>query len=294
MKRFIPLLFVVLWATGFIGARAGMPYAEPGTFLLLRFIIAFALLACIALALKAPWPRGRALLGALVVGMLVHGVYLGGVFWAIDRGMPAGIAAVVVGLQPLLTAVIAGVYLGEVVTARHRTGIVLGLLGVMLVLLPGIMADDTVASSLSVATVVVVAVATLAVTTGTVLQKRLGLGVDLRSGTALQYLGAAIPVALLATTEAREITWNGQLVFALVWLVFVLSLGAVFLLMWLIREGSVSQVAALFYLVPAVTSLIAWALFDETLGVVQLLGMALTAVAVWLATSSREPGKNQA
>ncbi len=271
-----------------------MPYAEPGTFLLLRFIFAFVLLACIALAFKAPWPRGRMLLGALVVGMLVHGVYLGGVFWAIDRGMPAGIAAVVVGLQPLITAIIAGVYLGEVVTARHRIGIVLGLLGVILVLLPGILADDTMASSLSVATVVVVTVATLAVTTGTVLQKRLGLGVDLRSGTAVQYLGGAIPVVLLATTETREITWNGQLVFALIWLVLVLSLGAVFLLMWLIREGSVSQVAALFYLVPAVTSLIAWALFDETLGVVQLLGMALAAVAVWLATSSGQLVKNQA
>lgn len=284
--RFAPLLFVALWSTGFIGARAGMPHAEPGTFLSVRFALACLLMATIAGLAGAQWPRKNALLGALVVGALVHGVYLGGVFWAIDRGMPAGVAAFVVGLQPLLTALIARVWLDEPISQRHQIGIGLGLVGVALVLAPGLVTGSTQTSGITAPNLAAAGVAAIAVTVGTVLQKRLGAGTDLRSGTAVQYLGALIPVLLLSSTEARVMTWNGELLFALAWLVVVLSLGAVFLLMWLIREGSVSQVASLFYLVPSVTSLIAWALFGETLSALQLLGMALTAAAVWLATSS--------
>ncbi len=284
LESAIPLLFVVLWATGFIGARAGMPHAEPGTFLSLRFAIAFVLLAGIALLARAPWPRGRQLLSAVGVGVLVHGIYLAGVFWAIDNGMPAGVAAIVVGLQPLLTALLATTWLNEAITRRHQLGLGLGLLGVALVLLPGLTDTAGQAATVTVSTIVAVVVATLSVTAGTVLQKRVGVGVDLRAGTALQYLGALIPVTLLMATETREIDWNAELYFALVWLVLVLSLGAVFLLMWLIRQGSVSQVATLFYLVPAVTTLLAWLLFDETLGAVQLIGMATAAIAVWLAS----------
>lgn len=260
-----------------------MPYAEPGTFLTLRFALACVLMALMAQLAGARWPTGKTMLGAMLVGALVHGVYLGGVFWAIDRGMPAGIAAFIVGLQPLLTAIIARVWLQEHITRTHQFGIGIGLVGVALVLLPGLGQSAT---SFSITTLLAAGLAALAVTTGTVLQKRLGAGLDLRAGTACQYLGALIPVALLASTETRQVIWHPELLFAFFWLVLVLSLGAVFLLMWLIREGSVSQVASLFYLVPSVTSVIAWALFDETLSGLQLVGMALTAVAVWLATST--------
>ena len=274
-------MFVLLWATGFVGARAGMPHAEPGTFLAIRFVIAFVLLAAIAVAFGAVWPRGRAAGSALAVGVLVHGVYLGGVFWAVRNGMPAGVAAVVVGLQPLFTALLAGWWLEEPITQRHRIGLGLGLAGVVLVLAPKL---DVTGSGITTATIAATVAGCLAVTVGTVLQKATGAASDLRAGTALQYLGALVPVSILMAFETREVAWTGELVFALAWLVLVLSLAAVFLLMWLIREGSVAKVSALFFLVPAVAAVMAWALFGETLGGWQILGMGLSAVAVWLAT----------
>lgn len=280
VTRLAAPLFVLLWATGFIGARAGMPHAEPGTFLAMRFAIAFALLGSIAVIARAGWPRGHEAGRVLMVGVLVHGVYLGGVFWAIRHGMPAGVAAVVVGLQPLLTALLAHWWLGEPITCRHRVGLVLGLAGVVLVLAPKL---DITGSGITPATIVVAFIATASITVGTVLQKSIGAAGDLRSATALQYLGAMLPVGLLMLFETRRIDWTGELVFALAWLVLVLSLAAVFLLMWLIRQGSVAEVSTLFFLVPSVAALIAWQLFDETLGPVQLAGMSLTAVAVWLA-----------
>ena len=284
MTRLAPPLFVLLWASGFVGARAGMPHAEPGTFLAMRFAIAFALLGAIAVLLRAPWPTGRDAAGTVVVGALVHGLYLGGVFWAVREGMPAGVVAVVVGLQPLLTALLAGWWLGEPVGVRHRVGLALGLLGVTLVLAPKL---DVAGSGIGPATIAAALLATAAITVGTVLQKRLGATVDLRAGTALQYLGALLPVGLLMLSETRQVEWTGQLWFALAWLVLVLSLAAVFLLMWLIRHGSVARVSMLFFLVPGVAALMAWALFGETLGPWQLLGMALSAVAVWLASAAR-------
>ena len=259
-----------------------MPFAEPGTFLSIRFAIAFALMAVIAVALGAEWPRRRAAASALAVGALVHGVYLGGVFWAVRHGMPAGISAVIVCLQPIVAAWLAAVWLGEPVSHRQRIGLALGLAGVVAVLWPRL---DVTGSGIDAWTIGACALACLSVAAGTVLQKATGAASDLRSGTALQYLGALAPVALLALTETREVEWNGQLVLAMVWLVLVLSLGAVFLLMWLIREGSVASVSALFFLVPGVAALMAWTLFDERLGPWQIVGIALTAIAVRLASS---------
>ena len=284
MSRVAPPLFVLLWATGFVGARAGMPHAEPGTFLALRFVLAFVLMGLIALAMRASWPKGRRAGWSLLVGALVHGVYLGGVFWAVRHGMPAGVAAVIVGLQPLFTAVLAGIWLGEAITARHVAGLLLGLAGVVMVLAPGI---DLASSGITPATIAAAVLACLAVTLGTVLQKSRGSSSDLRAGTALQYAGALVPVGILMMWETREITWNGELVFALAWLVLVLSLGAVFLLMWLIERGSVAQVSTLFFLVPGVAALMTWAIFGETLGPWQISGIALAAIAVWLASGTQ-------
>ena len=258
-----------------------MPFAEPGTFLAIRFALAFVLMAAIALLVGAEWPRRRAALAALGVGALVHGVYLGGVFWAVRQGMPAGVSAVIVGLQPLVAALLAAALLGEALRPRQVTGLALGLAGVVMVLWPKL---DVAGSGIGAATIGACALACVSVSAGTVLQKASGAASDLRSGTALQYLGALVPVAALAAFETNAVVWNGQLVFALAWLVLVLSLAAVFLLMWLIREGSVASVSALFFLVPGVAAVMAWALFGETLGPWQIAGLALSALAVRLAT----------
>ena len=283
MARLAPPLFVLLWATGFVGARAGMPFAEPGTFLSIRFVLAFVLMAAIAMLLGADWPRRGAAANALLVGVLVHGVYLGGVFWAVRHGMPAGISAVIVGLQPIVTALFAATLLGETITRRQRIGLLLGVAGVVMVLWPRL---DVSGSGITPWTIGACALACLSVSAGTVLQKATGGASDLRAGTALQYLGALAPVALLALAETREVEWNGQLVFALAWLVVVLSLGAVFLLMWLIREGSVAKVSSLFFLVPGVAAAMSWVLFGERLGPWQVAGLFVSAAAVWLATAS--------
>ena len=263
-----------------------MPHVEPGTFLALRFVLAFALLAAIAATVGAKWPDRRGATVAVIVGALVHGLHLGGVFWAVKRGMPTGVAAVIVGMQPLFTALLAAVWLRETITARHQAGLALGILGVVLVLWPKL---DVSGSGITFATIVATVMACLAVTLGTVLQKTFAGATDLRTGMALQYVGALIPVSLLMLTETREIAWNGEVIFALVWLTFVLSIGAILLLMWLIREGSVARVSSLFFLVPAVAALMAWALFGETLGPVQVAGMALSGLAVWLASTGPRP-----
>ena len=261
--RLAPAIFVCLWATGFVGARLSMPYAEPGSFLALRFGLAFAILAILALIVGASWPKRNDAIHAMIAGSLIHGIYLGGVFWAVNRGMPGGISAVLVGLQPLLAAFMAYGWIGEKITTRHLIGLPIGLLGVVLVLWPGL---DLTSSGINAPTIVACVLAVLSISLGTVYQKRYLTGVDLRTGTALQYVGAFVPVFLLAFLfENFQITWNTSTLFALGWLLFVLSIAAVFLLMWLIREGSVAKVSSLFFLVPAVAAAMTWFLFGETL-----------------------------
>lgn len=276
----MPALFVVLWSTGFIGAKLGLPYAEPFTFLSLRFALVIVLLTAVALATGAPWPRSPRLVGNLAIsGILVHGVYLGGVFAAIAHGVPSGLTALIVGLQPVLTAVVAGRLLGESVTPRQWLGFALGLIGVALVLGTrlGAVAEvrfDWHGGAFAVA-------ALFGITAGTLWQKRHCTGMDLRTGSAIQYVAAAgllLPAALVF--ETMRIQWSGEFAFALGWLVLVLSVGAISLLMTLIRAGEAARTAGLFYLVPPVTALMAWALFDETLSPLALAGMAVVAVGV--------------
>ena len=246
--KLAPAIFVCLWATGFIGARLGMPHSEPGTFLAIRFAIAFILLGLIALIFRAPWPGIKSALHAVLVGILIHGIYLGATFWVIHRGMPAGVSAVIMGLQPLLTALLAGWLLNEIITKRHWAGLAIGLFGVVLVLAPKL---DISGSGITGTTIFVSLFGMVALTFGTILQKKSTPNLDLRSSTALQYLGGFMPVFVLSfLTESQVINWNGELIFALVWLIFVLSILAIFLLMWLIREGSVAKVSSLFFLVP--------------------------------------------
>ena len=277
----VPALFVVLWSTGFIGARLGLPHAGPLTFLALRYGLAAGLLVLVALAMRAPWPRRPAEVGHYAVaGLLVHGVYLGGVFVGISLGVEAGVSALIVGLQPLLTGALAGTLLGERVAPRQWAGLGLGLLGVALVLgrKLGQGPGDALGALACVA-------ALLGITAGTLYQKRFCAGMDLRSGSVVQFAAAGLATAPLALLfEDTRIDWAGEFVFALLWLVLVLSLGAVSLLYVLIRRGAAAQVASLFFLVPPCTTLIAWPLFGETLGPVALVGMALTAAGVALAS----------
>lgn len=278
----MPALFVLLWSTGFIGAKYGLPYAEPFTFLSIRFVLIISLLVVLALAARAPWPRQpRQIAHLLVSGTLVHAAYLGGVFAAIHHGLPSAMAALLVGLQPILTALVAGPLFGEEIRVRQWLGLLLGLVGVALVLAArngGLSVDG-----LSWAGIAFALVALVGITAGTLYQKRFGQGMDLRSGSAVQYVGALLvllPVAM--TTETMRVDWSLDFILALLWLVLVLSLGAITLLMMLIRSGEAARVASLFYLVPPVTAGLAWLLFDETLSLIGLAGMALAALGVAL------------
>ncbi|MBL4614739.1 MAG: DMT family transporter [Magnetovibrio sp.] len=277
----MPAMFVLLWSTGFIGAKLGLPYAEPFTFLFLRFVILTIILSLVAVAFRAPWPRSWAELGHLsLVGLLVHGAYLGGVFSAIYAGVPAGIAALIVGLQPLLTGVGAGLFLGENVTRRQWLGLGLGLVGVVLVLGDKLSLDIDNLYGVGYAVI-----ALISITVGTLYQKRHGNTTDLRSGSAIHFAVACVPMAIMAWLfESREVVWSSEFIFALGWLVVVLSLGAMTLLLLLIRRGAAAKVASLFYLTPPVAAVFAWALFDETLGPLAMVGMGIAVIGVALVT----------
>lgn len=275
----MPALFVLLWSTGFIAAKYGLPHAEPFTFLLWRFAIAGLLLLALALALRAPWPGSWLRTGHIAIaGVLMHALYLGGVFSAIHHGVSAGEMALIAGLQPVLTAAMAGLVLGERVSARQWAGFVLGFLGVMLVvysrLAPGGAGGiGYLAAFLALA----------GITSGTIYQKRFCGHMDLRSGAVIQFTACALLMAVLATfTESMVVNWNGEFIFSLAWLVLVLSLGAISLLYLLIRHGEASRVASLFYLVPPVTALMAYALFGERLDAVAFAGMGMTVTGVAL------------
>ncbi len=274
------MLFVLLWSTGFIGAKFGLPDAEPLTFLTVRYIAVLVLMGAIAWLTRAPWPRTPSeWLHIGISGLLVHAVYLGGVFTAISHGLPAGVASLVVGLQPVLTALGAGVLLGERVRPTQWAGLALGFAGV------GLVVAHKVAASVSAvalyAMLLPAVIALMGITAGTLYQKRYCHAFDLRTGSVIQFLPSLAVTALAASQfETMQINWTGNFVFALGWLVLVLSLGAVSLLNMLIRSGSAVNVASLFYLTPPSTALIAWALFGETLTGLALVGMGLTVFGV--------------
>ncbi len=280
----IPAAFVLLWSTGFIGARLGLPYAEPLTFLSLRFALVVALLSLVCLVARAPWPRTpRAALHIAVAGLLVQAGYLGGVFSAIHFGLSAGAAALIVGLQPLVTAGLAGPVLGERISRLQWLGFALGLAGAMLVLGPNATAAGASAASLGFALV-----GLASITAGTLYQKRFASDMDLRSGSLIQFAAAGLLIAPLAwATETMQVTWSGEFVFALFWLAIVLSIGAITLLNLLIRRGAAARLASLFYLTPGVTAVIAWAMFDERLALSGIAGLALAAVGVALVNIRR-------
>lgn len=273
-----PGLFVFLWSTGFIGAKYGLPYAEPLTFLAVRMVFVVLILGTIALVTRARWPDGRESMHSVVAGSLVHGLYLGGVFTAISQGVPAGISALIPGLQPILTSTIANRWLVERVTKLQWFGLALGLLGVAMVL-----HDRSLIGAGSTLGWICSFLSLIGITLGTLYQKRYCGKIDWRSGNLVQYVAAGILFAIGAFSfETRAVQWSGEFVFALSWLVLVLSIGAIGLMYWLIRRTAATSFASLFYLVPSVTALMAFALFGERLDALSVAGMVVCAAGVFM------------
>ena len=280
--RATPFLFVILWASGFVVARLVRPYAEPETFVALRFGLSAMMLAGVAILGGARWPRTRrGWAGSLAAGALMQGVYVCGVFWSIKNGLPAAVAALISGLQPLLTGVLAGPLLGERVSRRRWLGILVGFAGALLVLAPNL------AGAGRVPPLAILSCCTgmAGITFGTILQKRIGASVDLRSGATIQFVGGFLVALTLALSgEHLRLISHPDLWIGLAWGVIVLSVVTNLLLLRLIKHGAVAQVTALFYLAPPITALMALALFGEGLVAVQIVGMAVAAAGVAIAS----------
>lgn len=278
-----PAVFVLLWSTGFIGAKFGLPYVEPLTFLAIRFASVATLLSLLAIAQRRPWPADwRTVAHLCTAGVMLHAGYLSGVFAAIHHGLSAGQIALIVGLQPLLTAPLSAIFLGERVRRIQWLGLVLGFAGVVLVV------GRRITGGGSDTALALAALALASITLGTLYQKRFVPSFDLWTGSALQFVASLLvvwPLSLLL--ETGRIAWTAEFVFALSWLTLVLSIGAISLLHLLIRRGAATRVSALFYLTPPTTALMAWLMFGERLDATALAGMALCAVGVWLVVGRR-------
>lgn len=282
LARFAPVLFVLLWSTGFVGAKYGLPYADPFIFLSVRVLIAALVLFAIAVIIKSPIKIGRsAIARSSLIGFFLHACYLGGVFYAISRGLPAGVAAVVTSLQPVLVSLLAVRVLGEQLKVKQIVGLILGLIGVTFVLGPSF------GQNIPTSGVIGILVALVGSTAATLLQKKIGAAVPLISGTAYQYLASGLILAIVAgATGGTRIQWSGQFIVAFVWLIAVLSVGAILLLLWLLNTGSAASVSSLLYLVPPATALEAFFLFGEKVNTQGFLGIGITALGVWLVISN--------
>jgi drug/metabolite transporter (DMT)-like permease len=282
LSKFAPLLFVLLWSTGFVGAKYGLPYADPFIFLGIRVLIAAVILFAIASIMKSPIAIGsKAISSSVLIGFFLHACYLGGVFFAISKGLPAGVAAVVTSLQPVLVSILAVKVLGERLRTKQLAGLFLGLIGVVLVLGPSFNAD------IPTVGVIAIFVALIGSTSATLLQKKIGSGIPLVAGTAYQYLGSgAVLLVIAVATGGTSIQWSGKFVLAFIWLIAVLSVGAILLLLWLLNTGSAASVSSLFYLVPPATAGEAFFLFGEKVNTQGFLGIGVTALGVWLVISN--------
>lgn len=284
LDRLAPALFVLLWSTGWIVARYAAPHTEPLVFLCVRYASAAAVLLLLCLAVKAAWPKGRAEWWHTVFsGVLLHGVYLGGVWWAIDVGVPTALSGLIAALQPLLTAMWAPFVVGERLTRGQWIGIVFGLAGLLIAIVPRLAALHWSEVATAAFPLVVNVIAMVGVTAGTIYQKRFLQTGDLRSTAMLQYVGAfAFTLPLAWLFEDFDMTWNIHLMVALLWSVFGLSIGAIVLLLYLIRRGQVSRAASLIYLVPPAVAIEALLLFGEHLSPAMILGTVIVVIGVYL------------
>jgi drug/metabolite transporter (DMT)-like permease len=286
LVRLTPIVFVLLWSSGWVTARFATDHADPLTFLAIRHALTAAALAAIAIALRAPWPRSpRHIAHALICGLFLNALYLGGVWWAIGEGVPAGISGLISAIQPLLTALLAPWLMAETIRARQWLGIALGTIGIGLVLQPKLAAVDAAQLGAVGIPLAVNALGMVAATLGTFYQKRfIPTGHPMTTQT-LQFTAAfavTLPVAWLI--EPMHFAVNGATIAAMTWAVLVTSIAANTLLLVLLRRGAVSRTAALLYLMPPMVALQAWIGFGETLVPVQMLGMAITVIGVALVT----------
>jgi drug/metabolite transporter (DMT)-like permease len=275
--RAAPAIFVVLWSTGFVATKYVLRDAEPLTYLAIRMAVVVVLMAVIVVIARPPWPNRSGLAHSVVAGILVHGFYLGGTAVAIAHSIPAGLSALIPGLQPILTSTLANRWLGERVTPLQWTGLLLGLAGVVLILHGRPMSGEAgwgwLASGVSL----------VSITLGTLYQRRYCNKIDWRAGNLVQYVAVAIFfTAAAGMLESREVHWTSEFLLAVVWQAVVLSIGSIGLLYWLIRRSAATAVASLFYLVPAVTAAMAYVLFGERLDGIAIAGMGACAAAVFL------------
>ena len=281
--RTAPALFVLLWSTGFTGIRYGIPYAPPFTFIAIRMAIASVLLALISLAITKRFTRDLPTIGkSVLVGMTIHGAYLGGCFYGVKQGMPAGITALICSLQPVLVSVFSSIFFQEKLSPRKWLGLGLGLAGLVLVIAPKLQSSGE--QGLPMAGVIAVFIALLGGTSGTLLQKKFGSGVEVLSGTSWQYVatGSLMGSLALIFEGDQSITWNASFIFSLTWLIVALSIGAILILYFLLARSSAASVSSLYYLVPAVTAVEAYFLFGEKIGLVTAVGTLVTIAGVAL------------
>ncbi len=283
LERYAPALFVFLWSTGFVGAKYIVPYAEPFTFLTIRYFLAALILFAIAYAFKQPLKLNKEQFKAsFAVGILLHVIYIGGVFYAVSLGVSAGISAVIVSIQPVLVSLLAVPLLGERLRWVQVVGLFLGVAGIALLLLPKVFQGDYTAST-SIVGIVICVIALLGTSGGYLVQKKLGGEIPFLSGTGAQYAISAIAFAVLSVaTEDQIIQWVPEFFFGLAWIVFMLSIASIVLLYGMLRTGSASKVSSLYYLVPPTAAIQAYFLFDEVIGIVGWIGMALAGLGVVL------------
>ena len=274
-----PSLFVVLWSTGYISARLGLPYAEAGTFLMMRFALAAIFMVALVVASRAPLPTSfREWAHCAVVGALVHGLYLYGGFASIQEGLTPTTIAVVVGMQPVITAVLIAPILGEAVNIRQWGGFFLGTVGVVLVIVANF---TSIGFGSGAPAVFLSLICVLSISVGTLYQKRFCASVDLRSGTMIQLIVAAVMMwGISSWFETGHVEWTGTFVFALLWSVLVLSVGAYTLLWWLVRRKTATNVVSLFFLMPPVTAVFDWLLFDQRVSLITLMGIVIAVAGI--------------
>ena len=282
--RSYSIIFVVLWASAFVSAKYGLTASGPFSFLGVRFAIVSVIFAVIALVLKSTWPDRKTLIPTLLAGVLMHGVYLGGVFFAISKGTPAGISSLIVSIQPIITAFLALIFLQEHVRKVQWLGITAGLVGVALVVSPRL------GGAIPVIGLISCLVAVNAMSVGTIIQKRYLGGLDLIAGNTLQAMAAAAFYGvLLMTVETYYLEWTSEVTLSMIWIITTVSIGAVSILMLLIRRGQMAATSSLFFMVPPVSALMGYIFFGETLGIIGILGVAVASFGVWLVNKPPAP-----
>lgn len=283
LKKFVPFIFVLLWSTGFIGAKYGLPYATTGDFLSIRTVANILVFVLLIFILKQPKLTVKQIMHAMVTGLLIHGAYLGGVFGAIELGGSAGLTAIIVGLQPLFTAFLAIILFKEQLSKSQWLALFFGLVGLVLVV-----SASVESASISLSAIGLSFIALIGITVGTLYQKRFCQNQPLLPSVCWQYIASLLVfLPLLVIEEPQPIQWHIEFVLSLVWLVLALSVTAILLLMYMVEQGSSAKVTAYFYLVPPATALEAWILFGEELAGASILGMFICALSVYMVNKTK-------